>query len=189
MKTLVAVFSMFIFSIFADYSSTNFEKNQECTHCQYIKKYESKSVISPDQPNPYLQDSDSNLVIYPILENADLPGDRWIRDIKFIYKDKHYCSDLTKVTFVTKDKSFSVVSLQRMSCKIMSIVRLDDSQVQILKKNPVSTIIIENLVTDNIYNYTMNDSLYFVKVFKLDDSKPVSNPVKVFTPKKSGFVK
>jgi hypothetical protein len=189
MKTLVAIFSMFIFGIFADYSSTNFEKNQECTHCQYIKKYESHYSVTDGQPKPYIQDLDSNLVIYPILENSDLPGDRWIRDIKFIYKDKHYCSDLTKVTFVTKDTSFSVVSLQRMSCKIMSIVRLDDSQVQILKKNPVNTIIIENLVTDNIYNHTMNDSLYFVKVFKLDDSKSVSNPVKGFTPKKSGFVK
>jgi hypothetical protein len=189
MKTLVAVFSMFIFSIFADYSSTNFEKDQECTHCQYIKKYESHYSAIEDQPKPYIQDLDSNLVIYPILENADLPGDRWIRDIKFIYKDKHYCSDLTKVTFVTKDTSFSVVSLQRMSCKIMSIVRLDDSQFQILKKNPVTTIVIENLVTDNIYNYTMNDSLYFIKVFKLDNSKSVSKPVKDFTPKKSGFVK
>lgn len=189
MKTLVAIFSMFIFSIFADYSSTNFEKDQECTHCQYIKKYESRSVVLPEQPNPYLQDSDSNLVIYPILENADLPGDRYTRDIKFIYKDKHYCSDLTKVTFVTSDTTFSVVSIQRMSCKILSIIRLNDYQSQILKKNPVKNLIIENLVTDNIYNYTMNDSLYFVKTFKLDDSKSVSKPVKNFTPKKSGFVK
>jgi hypothetical protein len=189
MKTLVAIFSMFIFSIFADYSSTNFDKDPECTHCQYIKKYESKSVVSADQPKPYVQDLDSNLVVYPILENADLPGDRYIRDIKFIYKDKHYCSDLTKVTFVTSDTSFSVVSLQRMSCKILSIIRLDDYQAQILKKSPVKTLIIENLVTDNIYNYTMRDSLYFVKSFKLDDSKSVSKPVNNFTPKKSGFVK
>lgn len=189
MKTLVAIFSMFIFSIFADYSSTNFEKDQDCTHCQYIKKYEPNYSVSPDQPKPYVQDLDSNLVIYPILENADLPGDRYIRDIKFIYKDKHYCSDLTKVTFVTSDTSFSIVSLQRMSCKIMSIVRIEDSHVQILKKSPVKSLIIENLVNDNIYNYTMNDSLYFVKVFKLDDSKSISKPVKNFTPKKSGFVK
>lgn len=189
MKTLVALFSMFIVSIFADYSSTNLKKYQECTHCQYIEKYESHYSAIENQPKPYIQDLDSNLVIYPILENADLPGDRWIRDIKFIYKDKHYCSDLTKVTFVTKDSIFSIVSLRRISCKIMSIVRLDDSHVQILEKEPVSSIIIENLVTDNIYNYTMNDSLYFVKIFKLDDPKPVSKPVNNFTPKKSGFIK
>jgi hypothetical protein len=76
-----------------------------------------------------------------------------------------------------------------MSCKILSIIRLDDYQAQILKKSPVKTLIIENLVTDNIYNYTMRDSLYFVKSFKLDDSKSVSKPVNNFTPKKSGFVK
>jgi len=188
MKTTVALLCIFIFSIFNDYAQ--YELENDCTHCTYVKKYEPKINQMADQPTPYIHDADSTLLIYPLLENADNPGERYIQDIKFIYKDLHYCSDLSKVTIVNKDTSFSNISLKRMSCKIVTVVRFTDEQRVILATKPTQKIIIENLVTDNIYEYTLKDSLYFIRNYKLEDglvkTKPKPSSSK---PKNSGFVK
>ena len=108
-------------------------------------------------------------MIYPILENSDTPGYRYIQDIKFIYKDLHYCSDINKITVVNKDTSFSVTSIRRMSCKINAVARFSDNESKILKSIPTQKIIIENLVTDNIYEYPLKDSLYFINAYKKEN--------------------
>jgi len=150
MKIIVAFFSISLFSLLTGF--VEFRQNLECSHCQYITKFESSKYVNPDQPKPYLHDKDSTLMIYPIVENADNPGFRYIRDIKFVYKDLHYCSDVSKIT--------------------------------------TQKVIIENLVTDNIYEYELKDSLYFIKVYKIEDyvEKPLHKDP-VFTPKKSGWIK
>jgi hypothetical protein len=190
MKTTVALLCIFILGIFNDYAQYEYEYKNECAHCNYINKYEARLNKIDGQPSPYVHDADSTLVIYPLLENADNPGERYIQDIKFIYKDLHYCSDQSKVTIVNKDGQFSVISLQRMSCKIISYVRFTDEQRLILATKPTQKIIIENLVTDNIYEYTLKDSLYFIKNYKLEDVniKPKTK-APVSKPKNSGFVK
>jgi len=182
-------------SLFADFLNrdTNQSANQPqdgCPHCTYIQKMETKTRLNEGQPQPYIHDADSTLMVFPILENDDNPGSRYIQDIKFIYKDLHYCSDQAKITFVNKKGKFEVKSMQRMSCKILATVRFDNEQSDILAKVPTQKIIIENLVTDNIYEYVMKDSLYFVKVYKLQDYKGDSPRKSTqFTPKKSGYVK
>lgn len=187
MRIIVATISMIIISLFGDYTSTM--PKQECTHCEFSKK-EAKINFFTDQPNVYVHDKDTTLMIQPILENADNPGYRYIQDIKFIYKDMHYCSDMSKITIVNKNGQFSSTSLKRMSCKIVSYVRFNNEQCDILSKVPTQKIIIENLVTDNIYEYQMKDSLYFIKVYKMQDYKfPVIKSTPKFTPKNGGHIK
>ena len=77
-----------------------------------------------------------------------------------------------------------------MSCKITAMARFSNEQTEILAKVPTQKIIIENLVTDNIYEYVMKDSLYFVKVYKLQDYKgDFPQKTDFWNPKKSGHVK
>ena len=188
MKIIVAFFSISLFSLLTGFAE--FRQNLECPHCEYISKNESSRYIDPEQPKPYVHDIDSTLLIYPIVENVDNPGYRYITDIKFIYKDSHYCSDESKITIINRKGQFSTTSMKRMSCKIKTIVRFGDEQCNQLKNIPTQSIIIENLVTDNIYQYDLKDSLYFVKVFKIEDyvEKPqVKKPE--FKPKSGGFVK
>jgi len=153
---------MIIVSLFGDYMSSS---------AQFNVAEKNNMVISSEQPKPYLHDKDTTLLIQPILENSDLPGYRYVQDIKFYYKDLHYCSDINKITFITKDTSFSIVSIKRMSCKILAIVRLTKVEQKIIARNPVEKIIIENLVTDNIYTYNISDKTYFINIYKLTDSK------------------
>lgn len=169
--------------------STN-QPHDGCPHCSYIQRMEPKTKLIEGQPKPYIHDKDSTLMIFPILENEDNPGNRYIQDIKFIYKDLHYCSDQAKITFVNRNGEFEIISMKRMSCKIITTARFSNEQTQMLSKIPTQKIIIENLVTDNIYEYVMKDSLYFVKVYKLQDYKgdfPQKNDF--WNPKKSGHVK
>lgn len=188
MKIIVAFFSISLFSLFTGF--VEFKQNVDCSHCEHIAKYESSIYFSDDQPKPYLHDFDSTLMIYPILENADNPGYRYIQDIKFIYKDKHYCSDQSKITIVNKNGQFSVNSLKRMSCKINSSVRFTKEQCDILSTVPTQKVLIENLVTDNIYEYQLKDSLYFIKAYKMQDYKfTVMKSVPKFTPKNGGHIK
>lgn len=165
MKILISLFIILFFSlIFSFYSYED-----ECTHCYYKRKFENKLFWDNYQPLPYIHDKDSSLMIYPILENQDTPGYKFIQDIKFIYKDLHNCSDINKVTVVNKDTSFSVTSIRRMSCKINAVARFSDRESKILKSIPTQKIIIENLVTDNIYEYPLKDSLYFINAYKKEN--------------------
>ena len=190
MKTTVALLCIFILGIFNDYAQYEFEYKNECPHCNYINKYEPKINKIDGQPSPYVHDADSTLVIYPLLENADNPGERYIQDIKFIYKDLHYCSDQAKITFINRKDTFEIKSMPRMSCKITAMARFSNEQTEILAKVPTQKIIIENLVTDNIYEYVMKDSLYFVKAYKLQDYKgDFPQKTDFWNQKKSGHVK
>ena len=158
--------SFFSFFLLLFFIPVEIEEKQECPHCSYIEKYEGKFYLGDLQPKPYPHDKDSSLIIFPILENDDIPGHQYIQDIKFVYKDLHYCSDVAKVTIINKDTSFYKVSLKRMSCRINAVVRFDENEANMLATKPTQKIIIENLVTDNIYEYTLKDSLYFVNVYK-----------------------
>ena len=58
-----------------------------------------------------------------------------------------------------------------MSCKILAIVRLNKTQQDNLAKFPIRKVIIENLVTDNIYTYEISNTKYFIDVYRVTDSK------------------
>jgi len=174
MKITVAILCIFILGMFNDFT-----------------QYKAQIFTQESgQPAPYLHDKDSTLMIYPILENDDMPGYKYIQDIKFVYKDKHYCSDMTNVTIVNKDTSFKFLSIKRMSCKISAVIRVNDYQRKIISTVPTQKIIIENLVTDNIYQYNLKDSLYFIKSYKLEDyKKPLQAKRIEYRPKSAGQIK
>lgn len=143
-------------------------QNETCSHCEYIKKYESNSFNLYDgQPDPYIH-KDSLIVVQPIIDNIDMSKEfKFIQDFKVTYKDKHYCSDSSKITFITSVDSFSTYNINnRVSCKIDAWFRLTSYQTKLISTYPTKTIVIENLVTDNIYRYELSDSSYFIKVFK-----------------------
>jgi hypothetical protein len=187
MKIIVALFSVSLFSLFTGF--VEFKQNVDCTHCKNIIKYESSIYTDENQPKPYLHDVDSTFMVYPILDNSDISGKKYIKDIKFIYKDKHYCSDQSKITIVNKNGKFSVNSLKRMSCKIISYIRFNKEQSDILSTIPTQKVIIENLVTDNIYEFQLKDSLYFINAYKMQDSNLSTGQNTKFSPKKIGQVK
>jgi hypothetical protein len=144
-------------------------QNEPCTHCEFIKTYESKDIRPyGEQPTPYIH-KDSLIVVQPIIDNADMSKEfQYIQEFKVTYKDKHYCSDSSKLTFVTSVDSFSTYNIRnRVSCKIDAWFRLSPYQTKLISTYPTKTIVIENLVTDNIYRYEMKDPLYFVKAFKM----------------------
>ena len=144
-------------------------ENQTCSHCEYIKTNESKNFkLYGDQPAPYIH-KDSLIIVQPIIDNADMSKEfQYIQEYRVTYKDKHYCSDSGKLTFVTSVDSFSTYNIRnRVSCKIDAWFRLSPYQTKLISTYPTKTIVIENLVTDNIYRYEMKDPLYFIKVFKM----------------------
>jgi len=190
MRIIVATISIFFLSLFANLLGVD-TKQTTCSHCIWIQNNDPKIKRHEGQPEPYIHDKDSTLMIYPILENADIPGERYIQDVKFIYKDLHYCSDMSKITIVNKNGNFSSISLQRMSCKIICTVRFKPSHIEQLSTVPTQKIIIENLVTDNIYEYQMKDSLYFIKSYKNVDYKGeiVKKTVEKKAPVKGGHIK
>ena len=142
--------------------------DEPCSHCEFIKKNESNN-IKPygDQPSPYIH-TDSLMVIQPIIDNVDMSKEyQFIQEFKVTYKDKHYCSDSSMITFVTSVDSFSTYNVRnRVSCKIDAWFRLTSYQTRLISTYPTKTIVIENLVTDNVYRYELKDPMYFIKVFK-----------------------
>jgi hypothetical protein len=190
MRIIVATISIFFLSLFANLLGVD-TKQTTCSHCIWIQKNDPKIKRHEGQPEPYIHDKDSTLMIFPILENADIPGESYIQDVKFIYKDLHYCSDMSKITIVNKNGNFTSISLQKMSCKIICTVRFKPSHIEQLSTVPTQKIIIENIVTDNVYEYQMKDSLYFIKSYKNVDYKGeiVKKTVEKKTPVKGGHVK
>ena len=134
-------------------------QNEPCSHCEYIKTYENKNFkLYGEQPAPYIH-KDSLIIVQPIIDNVDMSKEyQYIQEFKVTYKDKHYCSDSGKLTYNVRN---------RMSCKIDAWFRLTPYQTKLISTYPTKTIVIENLVTDNVYRYEMEDPLYFIKVFKM----------------------
>jgi hypothetical protein len=124
-------------------------------------------TLNDIQPVPYFS-SDGNLIIKPILDNADMDKKyQYIQEFKVTYKDSTYCSDSSKLTFITQVDSFSTYNVRnKINCKIDAFFRITPYQMKVLSKYPTYYIKIENRVTDNVYRYKMDDPNYFIKLFK-----------------------
>lgn len=144
------------------------DNKYDCAHCGYINKIEPTYHQDPRQPKEYIH-TDSMFSIQPIIDNIDEPiKDRYIQEFRLTYKDKHYCSDSTKLTLYFDRDSITLWNVRpRMSCKITMWYRVNIDQQRIMSTKILKTIKIENRVTDNIYMYNMNDENYFIKTFKL----------------------
>jgi len=95
--------------------------------------------------------------------------------LKLYYKDKMvkplelkkgppldtYCSDSTYMIFYLQNKNVvQVSSIKRMSCRILAIFNIDQSQNKLLKTYPIDSIKVTNEVTDNSYVIIIKDKQY-----------------------------
>ena len=118
---------------------------------------------------------DSSFILQPIVENMDSPGDKFVMTLKLYYKDKMvkplelkkgppldtYCSDSTYIIFYLQNKNVvQVSSIKRMSCRILAIFNIDQSQNKLLKTYPIDSIKVTNEVTDNSYVIVVKDKQY-----------------------------
>jgi hypothetical protein len=119
------------------------------------------------QPRPYISSS-GNFSIQPILDNEELDKEyQFIQEFKVTYKDSTYCSDSSKLTFITQVDSFSTYNIRnKINCQIIAYFRLTPYQIKVISKYPTYYLKIENRVTDNVYKYKMDDPNYFTKLFK-----------------------
>jgi hypothetical protein len=130
-------------------------------------------ILTAQQPEPLVQ---KDIKIQPIIENLEMGEEYWyIQTVKVYYKDTlgfksiylrkgnpidSRCSDETKVTFISKNDSLTVTSIERMSCDIIAYFNLNSYEVKWLKSRMIDKIIIFNVVTDNSYLVYINDVSY-----------------------------
>lgn len=119
------------------------------------------------QPRPYIS-SNGNFTIQPIIDNEHLEKEyQYIQEFKVTFKDSTYCSDSSKLTFITQVDSFSTYNIRnKINCQIIAYFRLNSYQIKVISKYPTYYLKIENRVTDNVYKYKMEDPNYFTKLFK-----------------------
>ena len=116
----------------------------------------------------------------PIVENIELGRSYWyIRTIKIYYKDTltsplffrigsplySYCTDSTRVSFISYSDTLTIHSVKRMSCVILAVINLSDEQTHWMRENNVLEASICNIATQNTYNVTLPDSTYFKRLF------------------------
>ncbi len=131
------------------------------------------------QPFPLVLDNDSVFIIQPIVENIDIRGFEFVKNIKLYYKDKMshtilfkkgepletYCSDSTIITLYPKTQQPIIIgSTKRMSCKILAIFSISKYQTALLKTYPLDSIKIHNYVTENKYVFPIKDKTYFPRL-------------------------
>lgn len=126
-------------------------------------------LLVGQQPSPWLLNETTK--IQPIVENEEhgefINKNKAIsRSFKLYYKDLHYCTDSTKITFVSKDTTMWIYSVRRMSCEILGVFNVNKEQVEWLESYPINEIIIYNRVTDNIYTIYVTDEEYFQRIYK-----------------------
>lgn len=138
-----------------------------------LDNVEGHAKFNRPQPNPLvLTDTTKDTTfIQPIIENIDMDKqDQYVRTIKVYYKDRMpkpidlkkgppvdgYCSDATRLTFITdRNDTISRTSVRRLSCRILAIVNFETEDIDKLKLSPVKQIKIYNEVTENTYTYNM----------------------------------
>ena len=133
----------------------------------FINKDKSNDFKSYGEQIPPYINKDSLIIVQPIVENDHMSKEyQHIQEFKVTYRDKHYCSDSSKLTFVTSVDSFSTYNIRnRMSCNIDAWFKLTPYQIKLISTYPTKTIVIENLVTDNIYRHDLKNTLYFIRAF------------------------
>ena len=124
------------------------------------------SLAMAQQPQPLTLEG---LVVQPILENDDLPGDRYIQDLKLVYSRPEFCSDSIRAVFVFADRVF-YTPIRKTTCSgQIGFVRLTDEMSQILASVPLLAIRLENTWSDESYPHPLLDRQYFIGVYRLDD--------------------
>ncbi len=103
------------------------------------------------------------MIIQPIIENEDMEMKyQYIRTYKVYYRDLHYCSDSSVISFIPKKgDSLTINSTgRRMSCQILAVFNLTKWDAEWIRYNDIEYIGIYNRVTDNYYRYENPDPQY-----------------------------
>lgn len=124
------------------------------------------NLVVAQQPLPLTMEG---LTVQPILENDDLPGDRYIQDLKLVYAMPAYCSDSVRAVFVFSDRVFYKPIKKTVCTGQIGYVRLDDEESLTLSRVPLLAIRLENTWTGESYSHPLVDRHYFVDVYRLDD--------------------
>ena len=109
------------------------------------------------------------LVVQPILENDDLPGDRYIQDLKLVYSLPAFCSDSVRAVFVFTDRVFYKPVKKAVCTGQIGYVRLLEEESLTLSRVPLLAIRLENTWTGESYPHALVDREYFIRVYRLDD--------------------
>jgi hypothetical protein len=119
------------------------------------------------QPAPYVVDS--GLTIAPILENDDLPGYRYISDVKLVYPRPAYCSDSIRAVFIFSDRVLTKPLKKWICTSPNGWLRLTTEESLVLSRVPLLAIRLENTATGESYNHALLDSEYFIRVYSRVD--------------------
>ena len=136
------------------------------------------SFLSIDRPPESFTSGEVSII--PIIENEDLGPKYWyIRTIKLYYKDKmphgielrkgppinSYCSDETDLTFYSNSDSLVIKSTKHLSCEILALYNLSESDSDWLKSHLIYRLKINNIVTENKYIIYTDNIYYFKNLF------------------------
>ena len=112
---------------------------------------------------------DSGLTVIPIIENEDIIGSRYIKDIKLVYDTPPFCGNSTRVVFLFYTGQL-VKPVTKFSCKSLNgFISLTTEESKILASSQVVSIRIENLETGVFSNHILVDRDFFIKIYKLVD--------------------
>lgn len=168
MKIIVALFSIFLIGLSIDIS--NLEQHSET-------------------PQSYIH-ADSSLIITPHITKS-VDNLQYIEDWSLTYSDGYYCSDLAKIKLVDRTTGIELVftSKNKINCDITAKISVTWEQSQIIHKSKIDSVVIQNLVTDNTYSWSLDDAEYFSSQYKLQNWTGTFPEKKVQIHKNSGWVK
>jgi hypothetical protein len=112
---------------------------------------------------------DSGLTVIPIIENEDIKGSRYIKDIKLVYDTPPFCGNSTRAVFLLYTGQI-VKPITKFVCKSHNgYISFTAEESKVLASSQVVAIRIENLDTGVFSNHVLADRDFFIKIYKLVD--------------------
>lgn len=112
---------------------------------------------------------DSGLTVIPIIENEDIAGSRYIKDIKLVYDVPPFCGNETRAVFLLYTGQLTK-PVTKFVCKSRNgFISMTAEENRILASSQVVAIRIENLTTGVFSNHILEDRDFFIKIYKLVD--------------------
>ena len=112
---------------------------------------------------------DTGLTVTVIVENDDIPGSRYIRDIKLTYDVPPFCGNSTRAIFLLYSGEL-IKPVKKFVCNSRNgFVTLTPDENKMLAKSQVIGIRIENLDTGVFSNHILVDRDFFINVYKQID--------------------
>jgi hypothetical protein len=112
---------------------------------------------------------DTGLTVIPIIENEDVPGSRYIKDIRLVYSVPPFCGNSTRAIFLLYTGEI-VKPVKKFICHSRSgFISMTPEENKLLSKSQVIGIRIENLDTGVSSNHVLVDRDFFIRIYKQVD--------------------